>query len=477
LRGKCRIIDDDINPLSLLPYFEKVYTKTSQMGFEALLLGKVCICFGLPFYAGWGVTDDWVACERRRRKLSVEEIFAAAYIRYSRYFDRYSQEESDIFGVIDTIAKYRERDKKVNAKVFLFGFSLWKHRFIKPFIRQYRSIYFINPLPGQSALDLAIHRGLNTESRVFIWGKKKFGEVERYAKEKNIPIYRVEDGFIRSVGLGSDLTQPYSLVIDSRGIYFDPTRESDLEYLLNFHSFSDDEIVRAKKIRKQIIREKFSKYNSFEERELKVPKDKKIILVPGQVEDDASIQYGAPGMTNLKLLQKARKRAPEAYILYKPHPDVLAGNRVGQVGLDEAMAYCDRIIEGLSIDSVLAVCDEVHTMTSLVGFEAILRDIEVYTYGLPFYAGWGLSIDSRQCDRRKRALSADQLAAGVLLLYPRYIDPITEVLCEPELTLKGLKLIRNKRASSFFYRKQREWQNQISRKVQRLIGKLQKNSI
>ncbi|MDD5159927.1 MAG: hypothetical protein PHI47_07755 [Sulfuricurvum sp.] len=106
-RKSCIIIDQNVNPLSLLEYFDAVYTKTSQMGFEALLLGKKCVCFGMPFYAGWGLTDDRVICIRRNRKLQVEEVFAAAYILYTRYYNPYQKRPSNIIDTIDEIIRQR----------------------------------------------------------------------------------------------------------------------------------------------------------------------------------------------------------------------------------------------------------------------------------------------------------------------------------------------------------------------------------
>ena len=44
------------------------------------------------------------------------------------------------------------------------------------------------------------------------------------------------------------------------------------------------------------------------------------------------------------------------------------------------------------MDVLLGIVDEVHTLTSLTGFEALLRGIEVHAYGGPFYAGWGLTM-------------------------------------------------------------------------------------
>ena len=56
------------------------------------------------------------------------------------------------------------------------------------------------------------------------------------------------------------------------------------------------------------------------------------ILVPGQVEDDASIRLGARAeRSNLALLTRARAEFPDAVLIYKPHPDVEAGLRPGRI--------------------------------------------------------------------------------------------------------------------------------------------------
>jgi len=83
--------------------------------------------------------------------------------------------------------------------------------------------------------------------------------------------------------------------------------------------------------------------------------------------------------------------------------------------------------------------DEVHTLTSLTGFEALLRNISVSVWGQPFYAGWGLTIDhAPQLPRRGRNLLIEELVAGTLILYPRYIDPLTGLPCTPEVLLDRL---------------------------------------
>ena len=116
---------------------------------------------------------------------------------------------------------------------YFFGFSHWKHEFMKPFLGSLdeKSIIFINPFFKKNYFDLAVKKGLDDSSTIYIWGKKSFPLIEEFAHEHSLKVYRIEDGFIRSVSLGSDLTKAYSLVVDSKGVYFDPLQHSDLEYL------------------------------------------------------------------------------------------------------------------------------------------------------------------------------------------------------------------------------------------------------
>ncbi len=349
---------------------------------------------------------------------------------------------------------------------FFFGFSRWKHTLIEPFFDD--KPIFINPIFRKNYLKIALKKGLDSNGRITIWGRKSFPEIEEYAHKHHIPINRVEDGFIRSIGLGSDLTQPYSLVVDARGIYFDPTVPSDLEYILQNQIFFEADLERANGIRNYLIEKKLSKYNIYTNENLKFPKEKQIVIVPGQVEDDASIRFGAAGMTNLELLKQARTNRPNAYIVYKPHPDILVGNRIGQIKEQEALLYCDRIVTEVGIDSVLAHADEVHTMTSLVGFEALIRGIKVFTYGLPFYAGWGLSEDKYICERRSRRLSIDELVAGAYLLYPLYLHPQTLRRCKIEELLAFLDQERSAYRTSITV-KIRNWMSRKSQQILRII--------
>lgn len=428
LPSQIKIISENINPISLLKHITKVYTKTSAMGFEALMCGCECVCFGVPFYAGWGLSDDRAQIpSRRNKKLSLEQLFAGAYLLYAKYIDPYSGAPTTLKRVLPQInALKNARLIECKKQKFLFGFSVWKRKFMFPFLG--KNLNFISTF-SKNPLQQALNLGLNKDSAIYIWGKKEYPQVQKWCDENGVQIIRVEDGFIRSIGLGSDLTRPYSLVFDDVGIYFDATMPSRLENILNYHKFSPYEIESAKKLREILVNSKISKYNDDKD-VIITHKNSKIALVIGQVEDDASVRIGADGMKNIELLRLARQNSPHAHIIYKPHPDVVSGNRVGVVKTTEALKYCDEVLEGVSMPTLLDIADEIHTMTSTSGLEAILRKKRVICYGQPFWAGWGLSDDKKPQPRRYRSLSSDELIAGAYLLYPRYIHPLNLEACE-----------------------------------------------
>ena len=77
------------------------------MGFEALLAGKVVHCYGMPFYAGWGLTQDQITLPSRTKQRSLEEIFYFAYIEFSRYFNPEASRQVEVEDMVDYIVKNR----------------------------------------------------------------------------------------------------------------------------------------------------------------------------------------------------------------------------------------------------------------------------------------------------------------------------------------------------------------------------------
>jgi capsular polysaccharide export protein len=101
------VLRQAINPLSLIEQMDRIYVVSSIMGFEALLAGKPVSVFGMPWYAGWGATDDRQTCARRTRERSVDELFAAAYFHYTRYLNPVTHQRGTIFEVIDWLVRQR----------------------------------------------------------------------------------------------------------------------------------------------------------------------------------------------------------------------------------------------------------------------------------------------------------------------------------------------------------------------------------
>ncbi|WP_159445940.1 capsular polysaccharide biosynthesis protein [Desulfobaculum bizertense] len=430
------LLKEDCNPIELLKQVDSVFTVTSQMGFEALMVGKPVHCFGLPFYAGWGLTHDQQTCSRRGCPRTLEQVFEAAYLRYSQYADPVLCEKCSLEKILQRIEIQKKATLQSPAKIFCFGFSLWKHKFVQGFLPE------SSPHPHfASSIKSAERRGMTPQSHAVIWGQKYGDKFRCELQKKHIPVARMEDGFIRSVGLGADFIPPLSLILDSRGIYFDPRTESDLEWLLNHRTLSLTENSRARKLQSLLIDGGVTKYNwgDSSAKPLFPHNKSKKILVPGQVEDDASIRLGTLDIhTNAQLLAAVRDANPEAFILYKPHPDVLSGNRKGSLSPHEE-TLADAIVSDTRMDHCLELCDEVHTMTSLAGFEALIRGKKVYTYGMPFYSGWGLTSDRHRVTRRTKHCSLEELIFCTLIEYPRYVDYDTGFFISPEDAIKKIE--------------------------------------
>lgn len=408
-----KVITDHVNPFALLQHFKDVYVVSSQMGFEALMLGKKVHCFGLPWYAGWGITDDThapikIAASRRMVNRSLLHLFACAYLKYARYISPITQQRCELEDTLKLLLPNINFQQQLPSTLVAYRFSPWKKRFIQDYLA------FPN-----TKLTFKKYFKPSKNDYILAWGKTAY----QLKKQGYSKIITVEDGFIRSVGLGANLVRPNSLVFDDVGIYYDATCPSRIENLLNKIDVLDaKQNQRIENILTDIKRLEISKYNVGANKQLERPsKNKKNILVVGQVEDDMSIQLGGVDIkTNLQLLIQVRLDHPNAYIIYKPHPDVEAGLRIGKIKTDTIYQYADRIENRISIQCLFEIVDELHTISSLSGFEALIRGLKIYCYGLPFYAGWGLTQDKYQCERRMNKLSLQQLIYVTLIDYPTY---------------------------------------------------------
>jgi capsular polysaccharide export protein len=420
---------------ALLEGARAVYTVSAALGFDAIMAGHRPVVTGEPVWAGRGLTDDRGPVTRRRRTLTRAQLFAAMMIEAPLWYDPHRDALCDIETAISAEAALLRAAREDARGYVVAGFRLWKRAWAAPMLGG--RVRFVRSAAKGADLAKATGRPL------VAWG----------ACEAPEGALRAEDGFLRSNGLGARLVPPVSLVIDDLGIYFDPTRESRLERMIaGSGALPDAEIERARRLIARIRGLGLSKYNL---RGGGVPLEPGTILVPGQVEDDASIRLGAGEVrTNLDLLRRVREANPEARIVYKPHPDVEAGLRAGKIDTAALRELADEAVTG---DPALLLGPGVRvwTMTSLLGFEALLRGCEVTTTGVPFYAGWGLTRDLGAIPARRSARPPlAGLVHAALIGYPRYRDPVSGLACPAEVAVERLAAGEGPRAAGILARLQ-----------------------
>ncbi|TAG24666.1 MAG: capsular polysaccharide biosynthesis protein, partial [Rhodobacterales bacterium] len=374
-------------------------------------------------YAGWGLTEDAQPISRRTQHLTAEQLFAGAMILAPIWYDPCRDRLCPLEKVIDQLeAKTRAYRQDRHGHVAA-GMRLWKRARLQAFFGTERPLRFRDDPAQADAQAVAAGRSL------LIWAGK---EPEGFTPKA--PCLRVEDGFLRSKGLGADLIPPLSLVTDDLGIYYDPSRPSRLEELIAA-PLPPGGRERAEALIARLRETGLSKYNLPAAPLPPLPEGHRI-LVPGQVEDDASITKGAGAVrTNLALLQAVRAAHPEAVVIYKPHPDVVAGLRPGAVTAD---GLANLTLAMADPAALLATVDEVWTMTSLLGFEALLRGVPVTCLGAAFYAGWGLTTDLGPTPERRGKTDLATLVHAALVAYPRYWDPVSRSPCPVEVVLDRL---------------------------------------
>jgi capsular polysaccharide export protein len=316
--------------------------------------------------------------------------------------------------------------------LFLFGFNDWK-----TFMRDWfpdRAVIFV-PMPTSAMEFEHIWKPRilsDRRSEVLAWQYKAPAKLKQTCRQAGVPFQHVEDGFIRSISLGALRVPPMSLAFDRQDMYFNANAPTDLEDLLATYDFDADAglMERARSAISRLLDTGISKYNCGDPgniERLYGRKDRRRILVVGQVERDASIRYGCDSrIRNNDLVRLARKENPDAQIIYKPHPEVLLGTAKAESNPDAVRDIALVLDTNISLAAAFATVDHVYTITSLSGFEALLRGIKVTTLGCPFYAGWGLTDERQPNARRTRVLTIEQVFAAAYILYPRYFDPVAK---------------------------------------------------
>ena len=364
-----------------------------------------------------------------KQPAGLEHAVCAEVLDGWRYCDPFTGQPANVAEAIAQLGVWRGLIESNRRFAAIFGVAGWKRVTIDPLLWdgtgpvRYRSNLRADDLAAGDA--------------VLAWMARTDEGALAALSRRGIDLGEIEDGMIRSSGLGANCVPPLSIAVDALGPHFDPSRPSELENLLQTADISPAMCARAARLRETVVQRGIGKYGQDRAAPAASRGDRRrVVLVAGQVEDDRSVLCGGGGLDNLSLLRNARALETDAWIVFKPHPDVEAGHRKGHVPDEAVLALADSIDRTSSMPALLAQVDAVHVITSLAGFEALLRGCEVVTHGAPFYAGWGLTRDVGPVpSRRTRKRSLDELVAATLILYPRYLDPVSRLPCSPELLI------------------------------------------
>lgn len=407
-----------------------VCTHSAERGFTALMAGAALTTWGQPWYAGWGLTEDALPAPPERGQVTLPALFEAVAWRGSMYADLAHRGQGCLRDTLEFLAvqkSVRDRFRDLGT-IEAYGMAAWKKAYLRPYLSAGG-----HPMRWRTRLDACTPAKKVTTA---LWGATPRPSACGGA------VVRVEDGFLRSAGLGSDLVPPSSLVIDREGIYFNAVHGSELLTRLSRTQVEPEARARAAALRRMLVELRVTKYN-FAPRPVqwKAPPHRKVVLAIGQVADDAAMILGAGRSddavtTAEQMLARVRAEQPAAWLVFKPHPDVLSGNRRGLIAAHE---LCDEVDTEADLLSLFDAVDEVHVVSSLAGFDALIRGKPVVTHGLPFYAGWGLTTD--RCEHlldRPKKLQLDDLIAVTLLDYPIYWDWHWLVFSTPEAVARHL---------------------------------------
>ncbi|RME18546.1 MAG: capsular polysaccharide biosynthesis protein, partial [Alphaproteobacteria bacterium] len=275
---------------------------------------------------------------------------------------------------------------------------------------------------------------------VGVWGHSSTAwRGERIAARRGARLVRIEDAFLRSLRTGRAGEPPMGLLIDETGVHYDPSRPSDLETLLATHPLDETALIaRARGAIDLMTRGHVSKYNAFTA-EAPLP-EPPYVLVIDQTRGDASIVHGgADEATFRDMLAAAEIEHPGMPIVVKTHPETAAGHRPGHFGPEVESPRVRRVTAPLDPWRLLEGAVAVYTVSSGMGFEAILAGHRPRVFGGPWYAGWGLTEDERAFPRRGRRLTRAQIFAGAMVLYPTWYDPAHDALCGVEQVITMLE--------------------------------------
>ena len=287
----------------------------------------------------------------------------------------------------------------------------------------------------------SLHLGLPRDGdHVAVWGNSPTAHRGlAVASKRGVPLVRIEDALLRSIHPGRTGGEPpLGLLIDHKGLHFDPAQPSDLEDLLAGHPLDDTNLLnRARGAIARMQEAHLTKYTGFEP-EAGVPAPG-YVLVIDQTRGDASVTASnADRARFLEMRVFAQEEHPGCPVVIKCHPQTTQGQRAGYFGPEDTNDRVRLLEDAVSPWKLFEGAVGVYTVSSQLGFEAIFAGHRPRVFGQPFYAGWGLTTDEFPVPRRQRVLTRAQLFAAAMILYPKWYDPYRDRLCPLEDAMEAL---------------------------------------
>jgi capsular polysaccharide export protein len=273
--------------------------------------------------------------------------------------------------------------------------------------------------------------GLTAPATVVGWGRRPSGRrAARIARRTGARLLLAEDGFLRS----AQRTDPaLSILLDDLGIHYDAAAPSRLEVLI---AAAEGDPTRARRLLRAWREGGLSRIAGLPP--CTTPLPPRYVLVLDQLVGDASVPGGLahPGSFD-RMLQAARLEFPGLPVVLKSHPDTALRGRRSHFDAARVPRVVS-VTEACDPAPLLTGAEAVYTVTSLGGFEALLHGRPVRTFGMPFYAGWGLTGDDLAAPPRRGAATLEALVHAALVDYPRYLDPTTGTPTTVEATIARL---------------------------------------
>ncbi len=420
-----RVVPPGVNIWSVLDQVDEVYTVSSQVGFEALMAGKKVVCFGQPFYSGWGLTTDVASRRGSGRQLTLEQLVYGVLVKYPLYIHPERQEFCEIEEILSYLESAHLGTLGFYERIYTVGLRRQQKLVLTEYLRAHLALN-VSHISQKSARS----RTFSSTEAVLYWEPREYhGDDLSYLESRGVSVLRAGPWPVDPIQ--GDRTKPNCLQITRNRLYNDGSSQNDLVLLLEQAHFDSDLLRRAESLQQNFlaILDQDTKIRSHILSNHSI--DRRIALVLGQGEGEGPLGVREKAVsTDHELLAKVRQDFPEAYILYAPPVGEASSEKRLPMSVESTLY--DQLVRPEHAASCFKLADTVHVVSAFRGIYALIYGKLLYTYGRPFYAGWGLTQDAEVFVGRSRQRSLTELLCAIFILGPTYFNWLTHTSGTPE---------------------------------------------